>query len=99
MKVLEKYTDEEFLRKNPTVTLVSDKKEVYQIFAVAYYKDNFDYFDTDVKDYDKHFKMLKSDAIYDTGVDVTGEDDIIVMQTCSNTQKNAFVIVSGKKIK
>lgn len=48
------------------------------------------------EEYLNHLKKLKSKSMYDTGVEVTKDDEILILQTCSthkdyhNYQKNIY---------
>ena len=99
LKVLENYIDPSFYRNNSQIVLTTENGErTYEIFSVAYYHDDFVYFDTEVTDYDEHFQFLKKKSIYSIPTEVTGDDNIIVLQTCSNTLRNTFIVVSAKEI-
>lgn len=100
LKVLEKYLNEDFYRDNSEIILMTDIKNItYKIFSVAEYENDYNYSVLNVSDWKQHYDYLKESSIYETGVTINSQDDIILLQTCSNSKKNSYVVLSGKKIK
>ena len=50
------------------------------------------------EEYATHLSSLKEQSIYDTGVEVSSYDEILLLQTCYVEEENAYLIVVGKKI-
>ena len=69
----------------------------YKIFSVQIVTDNFEHIIVEPNDYKIHLDKLK-ESIYDTGVEVSPNDDILILQTCSYNPINSFLIVCAKKI-
>lgn len=74
----------------------------YQIFSVAIVSDKFEHESIKFNSQDawnKHFKKLKSDSKYETDVNVTGSDQVLVLQTClQGKQKGSLLVISSKKV-
>lgn len=100
LKVLEKYLNEDFYRNNSEIILTTDNKVItYKIFSVAEYENDYNYSILNVSDWEKHYDYLYKNSIYETAVTINSKDDILLLQTCSNTKKNSYIVLSGKKIK
>ena len=98
-KILEKYLDYNFYKKNKIINLKTNEKIIqYEIFTVSIYKNNYIYYDLDIIDYKKHYNSLKKKSLYDTNVSLTSNDDIIILQTCSNDSNSTYIVIGGKKV-
>ena len=88
------------------VELPTSKKKDYQLNIDIESNDNItnpiNYSDVITKvreEYLNHLKKLKSKSMYDTGVEVTKNDEILILQTCSthkdyhNYQKKYLLII------
>ena len=71
---------------------------MYEIFSVYIAINNFRHVNLK-ENYYEHINWLKNKSVYNTGVDVTENDDILLIQTCYFEPKDSFLIVVGKKIK
>lgn len=98
-KNLEKYLKKEYYEKNKYIKIKIDNEFKYEIFSVALYNSNFDYYKLNIRDWQKHFDEIKNNSLYDTGVNIDASDDIIILQTCSNNLSGSYIVISGKKIK
>lgn len=97
--VLENYTDYNFYKENNIIELYFEKtKNIYQIFSVYLTKDDYEYFDINIKDYQKHYNNLLNNSIYNTNISINELDNILILQTCSKEKQDYFVIVCAKKI-
>lgn len=86
-KILEEFYDKAYYDNHKYVEITtSTTKKKYEIFSVHVETSDFSYmninFEND-EEYLKHLEKLKSRSMYDTGVDVTSEDEILILQTCS----------------
>jgi len=86
-KILEEFYDKDYYDNHKYVEITtSNVKKKYEIFSVHVETSDFSYmninFEND-KDYLNHLKKLKSRSIYDTGVEVSSDDEILILQTCS----------------
>ena len=85
---MENYYDEEFYEKHKYIEIVTNKKvKKYEIFSVYVETSNWDYMNIDFEneiDWYNHLKELKEKSWYDTGVDVSENDEVLILQTCSH---------------
>lgn len=104
---LEKYYNYEFYKNHKYIKLTTlDTEYKYEIFSVYVETYDFTYMNLKIDDnkYNSDLKKYKSNSIYDTGVAVSDNDEVIILQTCSNDNKyknykKKFLLVIGKKIK
>jgi len=86
-KILEEFYDKEYYDNHKYVEITtSTMKKKYEIFSVHVETSDFSYmninFDTD-EQYLMHLEKLKSRSIYDTGIEISSDDEILILQTCS----------------
>lgn len=107
-KVFENYYDSNYLSDHKYMYLQTDKEvKIYEIFSVyievsdwSYYsKVNFNTED----EYFRHISDFKNKSFYDTGVEITKDDEILIIQTCSTHKdytnyENKFLLVMGKRV-
>ena len=86
-KILEEFYDKDYYDNHKYVLLTtSTNKKRYEIFSVYVETSDFSYMDVNFasdKDYLEHLTKLKEKSMYDTGVEVTSNDEILILQTCS----------------
>ena len=99
---LKKYLDKDFYEQNKIVTIdtIYDSYR-YEIFSVKVTSDEehlkVEY--NDKESFAKHLDKLKNNSLYETGVEVTTEDDILVLQTCiTNNPKGSLLIINLRKV-
>ena len=102
-KILEEFYDKDYYDNHKYVLLTtSTNKKRYEIFSVYVETSDFSYMDVNFasdKDYLEHLTKLKEKSMYDTGVEVTSDDEILILQTCSthkdyrNYQKKYLLII------
>ena len=102
-KILEEFYDKDYYDSHRYVEITtSNTKKKYEIFSVYVETSDFSYMNInfeDEDDYLNHIEKLKSKSIYDTGVEVTKDDEILILQTCSehpdyrNYQKKYLLII------
>lgn len=86
-KILEEFYDKDYYdnHKYIEITTVTTKKK-YEIFSVHVETSDFTFmninFEND-EEYLKHLQKLKDRSMYDTGVEVTSDDEVLIFQTCS----------------
>ena len=103
---LEKYYNYDFYKEHKYITLSTEEEEYkYEIFSVYVETYDFTYMNLKIDDdkYNSDLKKYKNNSIYDTGVKVLDNDEVIILQTCSNDNKyknykKKFLLVIGKKI-
>lgn len=86
-RILEEYYDKDYYDDHKYVEITTSKvKKKYEIFSVYVETSDFSYmninFDSDEK-WLSHLKKLKEKSMYDTGVLVSSQDEILILQTCS----------------
>ena len=86
-KILEEFYDKDYYDNHKYVEITtSTTKKKYEIFSVHVETSDFTYmninFDDD-EDYIEHLEKLKSRSMYDTGVELSSDDEILILQTCS----------------
>ena len=81
------------------ITKKSIKADSYQIFSVYEIKDEDEYTKTnfDNNEFEDYINQMKSRSKYDFGIDITKDDSIITLSTCSNSNKNR-IVVHAKKV-
>ena len=98
---LEKYLDESFYRENKYVDLKFNEDTKWLIFSVMIVKKGNNThmkLEFDDNSWLEHLNYLKSNSIYDTGVDVSFDDRIVVIQTCNYHPENTYILICAKKI-
>ena len=106
-KILESYYDKDFYEEHKYIILKSSKKETkYEIFSIYVEPGDWSYLDVDFKndkEYEEHLNMLKSKSLIDTGIDVSKDDEILILQTCSTKKeyqkfKKKFLLIVSRKV-
>lgn len=103
---LEKFYNKDYYDGHKYIELVTENnKYKYEIFSVYVETKDFTYMNLKISDdiYNDYLKKYKSNSLYETGVDVTDNDEVIILQTCSNNDRYAkyqkkYLLVIGKKI-
>ena len=96
-QLLQNYMDSSFYWNHPIITVRYNGEEFrYQIFSVYvsladdYTSDGLEYFyRTSYSDskWDETIHQYKNNSIYDTGVEVSSSDRILILQTCSMDER------------
>lgn len=106
-EILENYYDKSYYDEHKYLTLTTEEKtNTYEIFSVYVEVEDFDYYDLNFssnKAWLKHLTKLKNNSMYDTGVEINENDNIIILQTCStlskySSYKHKFLVVIGKLV-
>lgn len=100
---LRKYKKADFCEQNPYFYIYTpDGKEVkYQVFAVCIVEDTSESYRKDYIDdnaYLKYLEYIKNCSLYDTGVELTADSQIISLSTCTNATETQRLLVHGVKI-
>jgi len=107
-KFLENYYNSEYLNEHKYIYLQTDKEIYkYEIFSVyveisdwSYYtKINFN----SEEEYYNHILKLRNSSFYETGTNLSKDDNILIIQTCSYLRnyinyENKFLLVIAKKL-
>lgn len=106
--ILKEYRNEAFYREHPSffISLPEEKRE-YEIVAVVrndIFEGNgeaFQYYDykqiSNEEDFAEYCQALKDNAVYDTGVEVTGGDELVTLCTCDYGSTDQRLLVVGRK--
>lgn len=102
-KILEEFYDKDYYDNHKYVEITTSSiKKKYEIFSVYVETSDFSYMDITFENDDeflKHIENLKSKSMYDTGVALDNDDEILILQTCSehpeyhNYQKKYLLII------
>lgn len=108
-EIFENYHDNNYLKEHRYLYLQTDKEiKVYEIFSVYVEVKDWSYYNkmTFINDeeYYNHILKLKNNSFYDTGINITKDDEILIIQTCSTHKdytnyENKFLLIIGKKVK
>ena len=105
-KIFENYYNKEYLDKHKYIYLQTDKEfKIYEIFSIFVEVNNWDYFyniNLNDEEYYKQILYLKENSFYDTNINLTKEDEILIIQTCSYHEdyfnyEDKFLLIIGKK--
>ena len=104
---LEKYYDKSFYDTHKEIRIVTeDGVNVYEIFSVHVEVGDFSYMKIhlDRDTYNEYLHKYQDRSLYDTGVVVNDDDEMLLLQTCSNKSeyqgyKRKFLLVVAKKIR
>lgn len=102
-KILEEFYDKDYYDNHKYVDITtSTTKKRYEIFSVYVETSDFDYMNinfSNEEEYFKHIEKLQSKSMYDTGIELSSDDEILILQTCSthkdysNYQKKYLLII------
>ena len=102
-KILEEFYDKDYYDNHKYVWITtSTTKKKYEIFSVYVETKDFSYMNVNFasdKDYLEHITKLKEKSMYDTGVEVNSDDEVLILQTCSthkdyrNYQRKYLLII------
>lgn len=106
-KILEKYYSEDFYRKHKCIYLdTKTGKRKYEIFSVFTETSDWSYtkvgFKT-LKEYLDHINGLASKSIYKENIELSENDKILILQTCSTKSeyknfKKKFLLIIARKV-
>lgn len=99
--LLENYLDEEYYYNHDDITLKTvDNTYNYKIFSAYIATTNLQHVNLTFTDaeYYEHLNWLKNNSIYDTGITIEPNSEILVLQTCYFDIDNSYVIIVAKKV-
>lgn len=102
-KKLLNYLDRDFFINNRKVTLETlNGTKTFEIFSVKVITDDIEHteilFNNDA-DFNEHIKKLRNNSLYDSHDEVSGTDQILVLQTCLiNNTLGKYLIIIGRKV-
>lgn len=103
---LQNYTEEAFFLEHPYVQFdTMDEAGSYQIAAVIKLSASGDQtiwqnllFPQQEGDFDGAWERIKGQWFYDTGVELSGEDELLALVTCEYTLRNGRILLIAKRI-
>ena len=105
---LENYYNKKYYDNNKYIYLLSEKEEkIYEIFSVYIETSDFSYMNInfiDNEDFLNHIKKLKDKSMYKIDVELTKDDEILLLQTCSNNKdyinyEKKYLLIIARRIK
>jgi len=106
--ILENYYAEEYYKNNKYIQIITDNmKKIYEIFSVYVEAKDFSYMNIDFidnNDFYNHIKELKRKSIYNIDVNLNENDEVLILQTCSNNVKyknylKKYLLIISRRIK
>lgn len=107
--VLRFYMEKEFFAEHPLIRFDHEKGGDYEIFAVLFLslsdeknQDLFRMVERDsgnMEEWQTFLDYLKDNSLYDTGVEVGAEDEILTLATCYRPVEDGRVLVVGRKMR
>ena len=85
-------------RRTKSACIKKHGKTIYIIIYVYLTNNDYEYFDININNYEKHYNNLKNNSLYDTNINISSIDNILILQTCSTIYNDYFVIICAKKI-
>ncbi|MBR3229446.1 MAG: class B sortase [Bacilli bacterium] len=103
---LENYYDRSYYENNKYIDVMIDNEKMkYQIFSVYIEPEDFTYMNLKITDeqYKNDLIKYKNKSLYDTNVEVSENDKILILQTCSNHKdfkkyKDKYLLIIAKKL-
>ena len=99
--------EKDYFTEHPLVRFDHENGGDYEIFAVLFVslsgEENRDLFQMverdpeDMEPWQEFLEYLKENSLYDTGVEVTDEDEILTLSTCYRPIENGRVLIFGRK--
>lgn len=105
--VFENYYDKSYYDNHKYIFLDTvDELRKYEVFSVYIETKNFDYMDLDFptkKGYFDHLNDLKNKSMYETRSELTAEDEILIIQTCSTHKdyrdySKKFLLIISRRV-
>lgn len=102
-KILEEFYDKDYYDNHKYMWITtSTTKRKYEVFSVYVETEDYSYMNVnfvDDEDYLNHITKLKEKSMYDTDIELSSDDEILILQTCSthkdysNYQKKYLLII------
>lgn len=100
---LEKYEKFSFYQGHPYILIeLNGQKNYWQVFSILVVSNKSNKhmkLKFTGEEWNNHLEWLKSSSLYDTGVNVNSNDQIVTIQTCYYGEDETFILVSAKKEK
>ncbi len=105
--ILENYYEEDYYREHKYIEITTDLfKKKYEIFSVYVEVQDFSYmriiYNSD-DEYWEHLQTLKERSMYETDASISRDDEIVILQTCSEhpdyrNYEDKYLLIALKKI-
>ena len=104
---LQNYYDRDYYDNHKYLEIItSTMKKKYEIFSIYTEVDDFSYMQTDFKselEYVSHINELKNNSIYQTEVELSHDDEILIIQTCSmdknyDKYRDKYLIIISRRV-
>lgn len=104
---LQKFYDKNYYDNHRYLEITTNTtKKKYEIFSVYTETENFSYMQTDFENetvYFSHLNELKNNSIYDTNVELSKNDEILIIQTCSMHSdyakyQNKYLLIISRRV-
>ncbi|MEG2310364.1 MAG: class B sortase [Clostridia bacterium] len=97
------YKKKDFFKNHQIIEMSTLKGNYkWQVFTVYVTDSDFFYIDTkfaDKTEYGEFLKTLKSKSLYDTNINISGDDTLLTLSTCDYSLKNGRFVVQAKLVK
>lgn len=94
---LKNYLNEDFFKTNNNIKLITDKYvKKYIIFSVIIVKNNYEHMNLNIDD--NHINYFINNSIFKTDINVSSDDNLLVLQTCL-LKDDAYIVVAAKELK
>lgn len=106
-EILENYYEKSYYQDHQYIEIITPvTTRLYQIFSVYIETNDFDYMQTDYDNettWSNHLTKLKQKSLYETNVEISSTDNILILQTCSTHKaytksKKKFLLIIAKEI-
>ena len=105
-KILEEFYDINYFNNHKYMSIItSNMEKKYEIFSVYVEPTDYTYMNLKLSDeeYDNQIKKFKEKSLYDTGIEVTGNDEILILQTCSthkdySNYTNKYLLIMLRRV-
>ena len=106
--ILENYYEKDYYESHKYISLTTNTEEkLYEIFSVYIETSDFSYMNInfiDNEDYYRHINNLKDKSIYNTDIELEYDDEILILQTCSNHKDylnydKKYLLIISRRIK
>ena len=99
--ILENYLNPDYYKTHQKLIWTTNQQSAtYQIFSVYIARVDYQHVNLNFskEEYAIHLNWLKEQSLYDTGVEISSYDEILLLQTCYVEEENTYIIIVGKKI-
>ncbi|MDD3401764.1 MAG: class B sortase [Hespellia sp.] len=98
------YESEDFCKQYPYFYIYTPdgKVSTYQVFAAEYVQDDSEIYSVDFADdaaFLNRINLIRASALYQTDVEITAQNQIVVLSTCTDFAKDQRFLLNGVKIK